>query len=232
MTKHQKKVFFAQKQETEKFPFFCSPNKVINFGMTKKPLRPPTNFLRWVGLKLFQPQCHKNLGLEGFYLLLSVVFVWNPFNFTSWNTFYPHNTSRDKAPSHVNWILSFTPIPPMSPLSIVFQILPYPQFLLLKTRAEKEQEWQHPWLFACFCFDAFDSSGRCQWCILYCMFCQKETEGFRSLGRVLDDCTRDGNALCGAYQRKSFQCTTRISLMIWFTLPSWVYPLGETLDIS
>ena len=34
-----------------------------------------TNFLCWVGLRLFQPHAHKNLTSGGFYLFLSVTFL-------------------------------------------------------------------------------------------------------------------------------------------------------------
>ena len=86
MTMHQN--FFGVKVGAWNIYPVLLPPKSYRFWDDKETGDPTPTFSAGWDWDSFNLRPTKNLTLGGFYLLLSVVFVWSPFNFTSCNTFF------------------------------------------------------------------------------------------------------------------------------------------------
>ena len=163
--------------------------------MTKKPLRPPPTFSAGSDWDSFKLTPTKTSLWEDF-IASYLSYLFGNFSISHPGTHFipPHTREIKVSPSHVNWILLFTLLrhnlhSPLSPLSPVFQILPYQQFLQLSSWGGNRMTASFAvcLFFHLCCADGFDSLGRCHCCtLLRSMFRQKETEGLRSPGDILD----------------------------------------------
>ena len=113
--------FFMRKSRSPKFPQFCPHKKSHKYWDDKETTVTPHQLSLLGGIETLSTSRPQK---PHFGRILSFPICRIYFNFTSWNTFYHHQHSRDKTPSHVN----LTRAVPHNLYSLVFKILPHQQF--------------------------------------------------------------------------------------------------------